>query len=608
MTKVGLWLASMAASFALMGMVARAADPVQPPIPAAVLTGTVTAPAKLVAARVTADNLTLNIAYTTYTDHGRYRLVGLFPGTYAITVTKAGFAAPPETLEVAAAPVRKDIALKTAPIVPTYVNGAFVKADAQVTPYDQLYPAGPGREVFERTCKVCHGVNFIGRIPQARAGWEAAINYMTKAPAFAGVGGTAPMIDPAWLSAADREVLLDYFAKNFGPDKPPRVVQQDEEPVLDEAALGRSQFVEYHFANTADHPHRWTQETHFDHQGNVWVSERGSVPGLVRLNPRTGVYTDFKDPNPKGSPHGLTVDVDDTVWWGGKNVHLGHLDPKTGKMDRYLVKQLGWHGHTPVLDTKGDIWFSMLPGNKIGHWTRATGALKLYDSPVEGGRPYGFIIDRHDKIWFVQYHRCAVVNFDPATETFTSYHTPSCPASLRRLGIDAKGDIWYGVYGSKVKYGKIGRLDVKTGKMTEYVIPIAYSQPYDTWADPSDNIWVSTDNYLVKFDAKTAKSVIYPMPERTDQPKLSSTGQGAIWYTPRMGALTSGVQAGAGVLYPDKDKITTFAALYGPNDTANLTHGHTIAPYPVVGQDIGKTVGGANIGSTENRPAGMVTD
>ena len=57
----------------------------------------------------------------------------------------------------------------------------------------------------------------------------------------------------------------------------------------------------------------------------------------------------------------------------------------------------------------------------------------------------------------------AVVRFDPATKQFKRYLIKSRPASMRRLGVDAKGFIWYGVYGTVGKAGKIGRLDPAKG-------------------------------------------------------------------------------------------------------------------------------------------------
>ena len=87
-----------------------------------------------------------------------------------------------------------------------------------------------------------------------------------------------------------------------------------------------------------------------------------------------------------------------------------------------------------------------------------------------------------------------------------------------------------------------------------------FSEPYDTWPDADGNIWISDGGQggaLIKFDPRTEKFTYYPTPQRTDQPKLEITREGAIWYCPR-----SSEKAAVGVLYPDVTKVTTLAARY----------------------------------------------
>ena len=116
--------------------------------------------------------------------------------------------------------------------------------------------------------------------------------------------------------------------------------------------------------------------------------------------------------------------------------------------------------------------------------------------------------------------------------------------------------IWYGGFSN----GKLGRIDPATGKIVEYDIPMAFSEPYDVWPDREDKIWISDGGQggaLIRFDPKTEKFTYYPTPQITDQPKLAITKDGAVWYTPR-----SSSKAAAGVLYPDVSKITTLGAYY----------------------------------------------
>ena len=85
-----------------------------------------------------------------------------------------------------------------------------------------------------------------------------------------------------------------------------------------------------------------------------------------------------------------------------------------------------------------------------------------------------------------------------------------------------------------------------------------FSEPYDIWPDHEGCLWVSDGGQggaLMRFDPRTEKFTYFTAPQRTDQPKLQITREGAIWYNPR-----SSQKAAVGVLYPDVSKITTFAA------------------------------------------------
>jgi streptogramin lyase len=263
------------------------------------------------------------------------------------------------------------------------------------------------------------------------------------------------------------------------------------------------------------------------------------------------------------STHGIVVDGDGTVWFAGRGNFVARLDPVTGLFDQYQETEQGLHGNTPVFTSKGDLWFTQLIGNKIGHWERATDTITYYESPVPNANPYGMEIDHQDKVWYSEYFAGAITRFDPESKTFKRFKVQTWPNSLRRLGADSEDNNWFGVYGYIGKYGRLGRIDAKTGQMTEIVIPIKYGQPYDARPDVEDNVWISSMNYLSKFDQKTMKFTIYPTLQRTDQPKLEVTRDGAVWYAPRR-AGGSGYGGAATALYPDKDAIETLRAVPSP--------------------------------------------
>jgi len=539
------------------------------------LSGKVTAPKPFQGAQVYARNVDKHVLYMVYTSEGRYRAVDLLPGQYEISVRKKGFTADVKKMEVKpGANLVADFSLQSGEFTPmqlTVFNGPNAPRE-QATPvsYDELYPPGPGKAVVERTCVACHGVNFL---PEHRGGWteqtaNAAVSLMTGAGKNTSRG--TGMITPQMMNAEDRKAAIAYIAANFSATGRRKSVKVDDYPI-EEKPLSTAMYIEYYLpldppsADQAAGPMgrgRRAQEPHFDANGNVWYTDRGIPNRIGVVNPRTAEFKDYVLPDPKADPHGLTVDPQGHVWWSEtRGLHLGRLDPKTNEMQRYEMNIngdiTGGQGHTPVLDSKQNIWFSVIIGNKIGEWDRTQQkVVALYEPPTLNSYPYGIFVDKHDKIWFAEYAGCNITRFDPVTKKFTEFPPLTKPCQIRRLGMDDKGIVWFGIY----SHGKLGRLDPATGKVTEYKIPLAYSEPYDAWPDANGNVWVPDDGQggtLMKFDPKTEKFTYYPAPQNGDMPKLAITREGAIWYTPR-----SSANAAVGVLYPDMNKITTLAAYY----------------------------------------------
>lgn len=514
-----------------------------------------------------------NVGYGVFAVDGTYRAVNMFPGNYDISVqhwyvpSKVGFEMEPVTVKVTAGRRSKaNLSLKSVPPTQNYTGRETYPNGVKVQTYEEIYPHGPGRKLLEHSCIVCHGVNFIPSKTTNRAGWEALINRMIKGPAEGGGFGSQlsagpPMVGHERLSNQDLPIMLDYLVENFGPDAEQRAVLQDEWPEIDRAALSKAQYIEYRWPNTPEGPRRGTHSLNFDQNGIVYVSDV-AARAIVRIDPETGETRDYMIPD-GNSTHGIVVDGDGTVWFSGRGNFVARLDPVTGLFDQYQETARGLHGNTPVFDSKGDLWFTQLIGNKIGHWDRATDTITYYESPVANANPYGMDIDHQDKVWYSEYFSGAITRFDPETETFKRFKVQTWPNSLRRLGADSKNNIWFGVYGYMGQYGKLGRIDAETGQMTEITIPIKYGQPYDARPDVEDNIWISSMNYLSKFDQKTMKFTIYPTLQRTDQPKLEVTRDGAVWYGPRMAA-GNGYGGAAVALYPDKDAIKTLRAVPSP--------------------------------------------
>ena len=153
--------------------------------------------------------------------------------------------------------------------------------------------------------------------------------------------------------------MVAYLVKNFGPDAKPRAVRIDQEMPLDEAKLGKANFIDYYL--TPDPPgegmnapefskmqggfagRRVGQDVRFDQDGNVWMTDRGYPNRLVRLDPRTGEQKAYVLPNPISGNHNVNIDRTGIIWLAepegqqpsGEKRLLG-FNPKTEKFE-YLI-------------------------------------------------------------------------------------------------------------------------------------------------------------------------------------------------------------------------------------------------------------------------------
>ncbi|MBI2823014.1 MAG: hypothetical protein HYX74_12395 [Acidobacteria bacterium] len=524
------------------------------------VSGMVTAPKPFKAAQVYLRTLDKKMLYVVFIVGGRYQAINLMPGTYEVWVEKRGFKSDVQKAQIkAGSSLKLDLALKEGETQAITLGGA-VRENVELVSYDQLYPPGPGRDLVERTCMVCHLQNFLPARHMTTDQWDAAIGLMMDATFTTGRSPDAygaqiqAGSSVGVLNAAQRKTVAEYLGRYFGPGSPNRALKVNMDYPLDEQALSRAMFIEYFLPVDGPYKDRKAQDPKIDNEGNVWYTNYGIPNTVGKLDPRTGQFTDYPLPDPKSHPHGITIDSKGYVFWAeSAGGHLGRLDPKTGKMDRFSHTVPGAHMNTPVLDSHENVWFTLILGNKIGKWDRKTEKVTVWEAPSANSFPYGIVRSSDDKLWFAGYHSGKVARFDPVTEKFTEFPARSQPSLIRRPGVDSKGTIWFGVWNR----GKLDRLDPSTGEIAEYDL-LPHTEPYDVFPDPNGQVWISDGGLggsLIRFDPQTKKSTFYPTPRRTDMPKLDITRDGAIWYTTR-----SNPQMAIGVLYPDVSKMTSYAA------------------------------------------------
>jgi len=518
------------------------------------VSGTVKASKDFKAAKVYLKNVDKNVVYMVFTEGGRYQAVDLFPGNYEVSVTKNGFSAG-DVQKITIAPsgsATADFALRESTNRPNQQMRTGIPKDEPLLSYDDLYPAGHARETIERTCIMCHGPDFLPNKQWDAEQWNEAINLMQNPEDNAGA-----RLPPGTFAKGEREELVAYLVKNFGPDSKKRGLAVLDEPI-DEKALGKAMFIEYHIPPLAN-GQRGFHDAHLSQNGDVWyVDARGLQVG--KMDPRTATWTDYPVAGPQYRGHGLTQDASGDIWVAGHTAFV-RVDSKTGEIKYYPYDPEAKrppHGNTPFVDSRQNIWESLSWANEIAKWDRTTGEVSLYKTPTDNSFAYGMVMDKNDKVWLADWWRCKVTKFDPVDSQWIEYPPLTRPCTMRRVFADHNGMIWYALEWP----GKIGMLDPKTNKMVEYALPLKWSFPYDIQEDHEYNLWIADSGQggaLVKFDPRTKNFTYYPYVQRTDMPKIEVSNENSIWYTTR--SADSKDQA-LGVLYPDKSKIQTLAASY----------------------------------------------
>jgi len=514
----------------------------------------------LYAVRVRATDAERHIVYTVFSNKKHYQIYNLPAGTYHMSALQDGFDSVGPTVEIKAGDSKTaDVTLK-------------VREDhlrAQLVDFDTLFPPGPSRNIVMNECMGCHGFEHI---PWQRMGgrdedtWRHAEFRMFDLAGTSGESGV-PQVNPAGVSEDKREAIIKYWASTFPAGKKPRDLKLDDLP-LDEAALSRAIYIEYELP--APLPGK-TEDNLSAH--DVWPSKLSPTVYVAELGMDViqamdtnridypGRFKTYMLPNTHThdlGPHGITQAKDGHVYTAEiRGSLIGDLDPETGKVIQYETPTRSTP-HTIRSDSKGNVWFTEMQGvSMVGKLDAITKKITEYNpSPADtNAHYYGMTVDQKDRVWAVGMTSHKIVGYDPKTDKWSVYATPTQPSGPRRPTVDSKGKVWFSEHIGEA----LGVLDPDTGKITEYKDPFKLGGGYECYADSQDNIWVTLRSYgvLARFDQKTKKYTYFPEPfpdimgrERPGPhgttlgglypPKIEEDAQGKFWFAGlKMRTLTS---------------------------------------------------------------------
>ncbi|GAB4034336.1 hybrid sensor histidine kinase/response regulator transcription factor [Spirosoma gilvum] len=350
-----------------------------------------------------------------------------------------------------------------------------------------------------------------------------------------------------------------------------------------------------------------------DRQGILWI---GSWGGLIRYAPQTGQYALYPSPEPNTS---VICAFEDTQhrFWVGTLKGLYRFDRQSGRFTlvRFLAGEQPWVS-TLVEDKEGNVWvgtntyglmqlksgdravelvryvasepihprifMNAIHQSKPGQlWLGTTEGLQYLDirthqvatykanpalpSTLSNDQVQAVFQDRAGTLWLGTYQginkqirpsaKFTTIQLVPSTAEF-----PSVVNHVSALIQDRTGIIWFGSRNSTLH-----RYNPQTGEKAfipiDPVTPTNPTLPYrlqGVYEDHSGQLWVSTNDYLLKLDRHTGRSVQYK-PRIHGILSFAEDQSGALWL---------GGEDGMAQFNP---KIGQFRYYFhNPKDTANV--------------------------------------
>lgn len=293
-----------------------------------------------------------------------------------------------------------------------------------------------------------------------------------------------------------------------------------------------------------------------------FVGQAGEAPSgnyVAKLDQKTGQFRKYQL-DPGTNPHTCLVDSKGMVWYtGNRNGTLGRINPTTGEITKFAIPDSTVRDpHTMIFDRNDNIWFTAQGSNAIGFFDVAANKFRIVKPPLTGTRrsnnPYGIVLDSKGRPWFNLFATNLIGTIDPQTFELKTYAVGNDSTLNRRIAITSDDKVYYTDY----RRGRLGRLDIATGKTEDWELPGgARSQPYGMIIDDQNRVWVAETgdksaggNKLIGFDPKTGKffnNTVIPGDRNTVRHMFFDKKTKQIWWASDAGFVTkidvSGVKA-----------------------------------------------------------------
>jgi virginiamycin B lyase len=188
-----------------------------------------------------------------------------------------------------------------------------------------------------------------------------------------------------------------------------------------------------------------------------------------------GKFHEYSTPTSGSGPYGIGEGADKNLWFTESIANkIGRLTP-SGQITEFPIPTAGsrptamWNGYKSTRL----MWFTESAADKVASINVDTGSILEYQIPTPNSDPDGIAQDSGGgQMWFVE-HAANKVGWISSTGVIKEINIPTGDSGAADITAVEDGNVWI----TEPRAGKIARVDVRTGLITEFVVPYDHSRP-----------------------------------------------------------------------------------------------------------------------------------
>lgn len=158
---------------------------------------------------------------------------------------------------------------------------------------------------------------------------------------------------------------------------------------------------------------------------------------------------------------------------------------------------------------------------------KARSVFSEYDVPTPTAGLTAIAVDSKGRVWFTQAAADKVGMLDPKTKRITDFALPTRGSGVSDVAVGSDGRVWF----AEPELGSVGYLEPATKAITERRLPHAGAAP-SSLAAGADSLWVAerlTDT-LDRLDTKRERVTEVPLPAGSAPTDVAVDSKGAAWF------------------------------------------------------------------------------